>query len=196
MISIHPTRILGPWKMGYALDYQTVSSSFTGYNEFGRPRFDTKRTELGELIYRLKYGHDRSVTPAITAAAADFIIEGWKLSCGALIPVPPSQSRTEQPVHLLARSISEALSVPLLANTVAKIRPTPQLKSVYDYQKKKEILSGAFKVNEGQLIAQAVLLFDDVYQSGATMTSVAEAIAAARPGIQIYTFSITRTHKR
>ena len=40
--------------MGYALDFQTTSSTFIGYNVFGHPEFDTKRPPVGELLYQLK----------------------------------------------------------------------------------------------------------------------------------------------
>lgn len=40
-----------PYVEGYALDYHTVSSTPTGDPCH---RFDTKRTELGERLFRLK----------------------------------------------------------------------------------------------------------------------------------------------
>jgi hypothetical protein len=36
------------------LAYHTISSTCIGYNEFGRPIFDTQRSLLGELLFRLK----------------------------------------------------------------------------------------------------------------------------------------------
>ncbi len=53
-ISTHPMRIPGSWNEGYVLGYHAKSSNFVGYNEYGHPRFDTVRTEAGELLYRLK----------------------------------------------------------------------------------------------------------------------------------------------
>lgn len=48
-------RVPGSWKEGYVLDYHTKGSDFLGYDEYGHPRFHTVRTEVGELLYRLKY---------------------------------------------------------------------------------------------------------------------------------------------
>ena len=42
------------------------SSEFVGYNEYGHAQFESTRTELGELLYRLKYKGDQ---PAIAPIA-------------------------------------------------------------------------------------------------------------------------------
>jgi hypothetical protein len=44
-----------------------------GVNEFGRDVFDTVRSELGELLVRLKYRGDQSAAPEIIATAADYL---------------------------------------------------------------------------------------------------------------------------
>ena len=54
-VAMHPMRVPGSWREGYVLDYHTKSSEFLGYDEYGHPRFETIRTEVGELLYRLKY---------------------------------------------------------------------------------------------------------------------------------------------
>ena len=46
-----------------------------GYNEFGHPEFDTQRSALGELIYRLKYKRDVGTIPSIVETAGQFIRE-------------------------------------------------------------------------------------------------------------------------
>ena len=55
MVAIHPRRIVGNWRSGIALDVHTVRSTHLGVNEFGHDVFDTERSELGELLHRLKY---------------------------------------------------------------------------------------------------------------------------------------------
>jgi hypothetical protein len=51
-------KLEGSWDAGYALNKHTLSSDFIGYNEFGHPMFDTKRSEPGEALYQLKYRSD------------------------------------------------------------------------------------------------------------------------------------------
>ena len=71
--SIHPMLIPGSWKEGYVLDYHTKSSDFVGYDQYGHPRFDTVRTEVGELLYRLKYRGREDALASLVTASADFI---------------------------------------------------------------------------------------------------------------------------
>ena len=54
-VKIDPMKLPGPWADGYVLERQhTLTSDFLGHDSFGNPQFDTKRTELGELVFRLK----------------------------------------------------------------------------------------------------------------------------------------------
>jgi len=58
MLAIHPIRIPGRWRDGYALDVHTVASTYLGDDEYGHARFETSRSAAGELLYRLKYQGD------------------------------------------------------------------------------------------------------------------------------------------
>ena len=60
--------INGKWREGYALDIHTISSTPLGHNEFGRMQFDTKYSEIGDLLYKLKYNGDKRVVPEIVEA--------------------------------------------------------------------------------------------------------------------------------
>jgi hypothetical protein len=66
---INPKPLRGVWTAGYALDFHTTRSVFAGHDEFGHRVFDTLRPPMGELLYRLKYGMDRSVVPEIARTA-------------------------------------------------------------------------------------------------------------------------------
>jgi hypothetical protein len=52
---INPRKIDGPWADGRVLDLHSTGSEFLGYDEYGHEQFDTRRTEVGDLLYRLKY---------------------------------------------------------------------------------------------------------------------------------------------
>ncbi len=53
--------IKGKWEKGYALEYHTIGSKYLGEDEFSHKKFETTRTELGKLVYKLKYKADFSV---------------------------------------------------------------------------------------------------------------------------------------
>ncbi len=55
----------GNWKSGKAFDLHTVSSTHLGTDEFGHDRFDSQRSEVGELVYQLKYKADKSAVSKI-----------------------------------------------------------------------------------------------------------------------------------
>ena len=73
MANSNPVKCEGVWKEGFALDVHTLASDYLGDDEFGRPTFRTTRTELGELLYRLKYQRDASAVDGIVEAASAFV---------------------------------------------------------------------------------------------------------------------------
>lgn len=197
MAAIHPITLQGPWQAGYALDYQIVSSTFLGYNDYGHPIFDTKRTELGELLYRLKYGADKSVVDEIVEAAAHFVESTWKPRLSIIVPVPPShEGRREQPVFILADALGKRLGIPVRRDAVIKQKKTPQLKNIYDYKERLKALDGAFAADPSVVGGQNVLLFDDLYRSGATMSTVTKALYEQGKAAEVYVLTLTRTRKQ
>jgi hypothetical protein len=63
-----------PWVEGYVLDYHTISSTPTGDPYY---RFDTKRTELGELLYQFKYRSAGTSALNDIVDTVDQFIRGW-----------------------------------------------------------------------------------------------------------------------
>src|ERR1700752_2289804 len=101
MITTHPMLIPGACRKGYVLDYHTIRSEFLGYDEFGNPMFDTKRTEVGELLYQLKYKRNLEAPGAVVKAATKFV-KGWPVTLDVIVPVPPTKVRRFQPVFEIA----------------------------------------------------------------------------------------------
>jgi predicted amidophosphoribosyltransferase len=111
--TLHPIKLPGPWSEGFVLERQhTLSSTLIGHDSNGNPQFDTKRSEQGELVYRLKNRSDRKGLAPIAGAAVEFI-KGWAPKVDAIVPVPPSRKRAYQPVVEIAKAIGRLLSVPV-----------------------------------------------------------------------------------
>jgi competence protein ComFC len=190
MAKFQARQILGKWRKGFALDIHTISSTPIGHNEFGHMQFETVRSEIGELLYKLKSKGDQSVVPEIAAAA----IEALKPSLSkfdVIVPVPPSTQRAVQPVTLLANAIGKGLNVPVVP-AVKKVKETPQLKNIYDLDERAKVLNGAFEVDQS-MAGKRVLLFDDLYRSGATMNVITEALIDDGKAADVMAFVITRT---
>lgn len=191
MMQIQPRRILGKWREGYALDLHTLGSVPIGYNEYGHMQFDTTRSEIGELLFRLKNRGDTAVVNDIVAAAAEFINE-WRQPIDIIVSVPPSSARVVRPVKLLAQGLSEQLSIPLV-ECVAKTRETPQLKDIFDLDERLKALEGVHAIDMEAAQGRKILLFDDLYRSGATMNVITTALYDQGKASDVFALTITRT---
>ena len=113
MANSNPQKIEGLWKEGFALDVHTLASDYLGDDEFGRPTFHTTRTELGELLYQLKYQRDASAVDGIVEAASAFV-RSWNPSAEVIVPVPPTRAtRPHRPVITLATALGTRLGLPV-----------------------------------------------------------------------------------
>ena len=191
MANFQPRVIIGRWRQGYALDLHTLSSVFIGNNEFGHPEFETTRSEIGELLFKLKNRADTSTVNEIVAAVAELMGE-WKPELDVIVPVPPSTLRVVQPVLLLAEAIGTELGISV-ANCVRRLHEIAQLKNVYDLDKRLELLSGLHEVEESATRQKRVLLFDDLYRSGATMNAIAIELYDRGKASDVLALTITRT---
>lgn len=107
--------------------------------------------------------------------------------------MPPSNVRSSQPVIAIAKALGKKLGVPVCETCVSKTKRTPQLKDVYDYDGRREILAGAFLVNRAQTAGKSLWLFDDLYRSGATMNAVARELINAGEAIGVSALALTHT---
>jgi predicted amidophosphoribosyltransferase len=196
VIEIHPQKLAGNWTVGYALDFHTVSSVYIGDDEFGHPQFDTKRSSMGELLYRLKYKRDKSVAKILVNTVSAFI-ELQNFSLDVIVPVPPSRPhRHPQPVLSLAKGVGARLGIPVCADGIVKVKSTPELKNVYDFKKRLELLKAAYAIGESDLSGQKVLLIDDLYRSGATLNAVTKTLFEKGKVQKVFAITLTRTRRK
>lgn len=192
-LEANPRRISGAWDDGYALDTHTIESRLTGYNQFGHAVFSTNRTPLGELVYQLKYRSDSKCIGPI-AETAKLFLERWQVRPTIIVPVPPSRTgRRNQPVLEIAKAISALCAIPLAANCVKKVKQTKQIKDVIGLAERMDALTGAFVLDSNQTAGQRVILFDDLYQSGATMNTLARLLKEDGRAQAVYALALTRT---
>jgi predicted amidophosphoribosyltransferase len=191
MAKFQPRQIKGRWQHGYALDVHTLSSIPIGYNEFGHLQFDTTRPEVGELLFRLKNRGDTSTVDEIVAASVSYL-RTWQPPIEILVPVPPSRFRITQPVMLIAKGISDLLPIPLV-ECITKTRDAPQLKNIFDLDERLKALDGLHAVDAAVTQGRKVLLFDDLYRSGATMNAITTTLYDQGKAAGVFVLTITRT---
>ncbi len=143
--------------------------------------FDTKRSPVGELLYQLKYGSGKraeklELADQLAETAASFVMNTWRIAVDAIVPVPPSNARVLQPVMVVADALAARLGVPICTDCLSKVKPTPQLKDITDYDKRQEVLRGAFRVAAELTTGKRLLLFDDLHGSGATVGHIVEVL--------------------
>lgn len=190
----NPAQVEGAWRRGWTLDLHTVSSVLIGYSASGREQFDTKRSELGELVYQLKYKGKSQAAEQIAAIMAEFFSDKPTLvsHIDLVVPVPASASRPVQPVSSIASKLAKKLRKPFSASALRKTKRTPTLKSLTDLERRREALDGAFRADNAQVSGKGVLLVDDLYRSGATANAVTLALIAAGAS-RVYFLAATRT---
>ena len=185
----------GKWKAGWALDLHTISSTPVDDNHF-----DTVRTEIGELLYQLKYCKDVSKMQLLADIVVDFLKTRLVTPyLSAIIPIPPSDTtRTFQPVYEIAKVVGEKLKLKVDYDYLLKIRPTSQLKSIDDPEERRKILADVFQVKDPRrrYAGKKVLLFDDLYRSGETMNVATQVLTDSGHVNNVYVLAITKTRSK
>jgi competence protein ComFC len=179
-----------PWVEGFVLDYHTVSSTPTGDPYY---RFDTKRTDLGELLFRMKYragGND--ILTDIIDTAADFIGR-WQPPINCVVPSPPSQARKTQPAVEIARELAKRLELPAYDEALVKVKATQQMKNIDDWSERQRVLADAMRLGSTDVRGRSILLFDDLIESGSTLRRAAEVLLKDGGAQSIFTLVLTRT---
>jgi predicted amidophosphoribosyltransferase len=189
-MQLNPRPVRGAWDDGRTLDLHIRSSEFAGYNEYGHAQFESTRTELGELLYRLKYRGDQSAIAPIAQAACDFV-RGWNPGIEVIVPVPPSRNRPVQPLFQIADEVGRLLDLPVDKASVRKTRATPELKNA-DHAQRLELLWGAHSIEGDALRGRRVLLLDDLYQSGATLNTIARLLKEVGRTSAVVALALTR----
>lgn len=191
-VQITPRSLRGPWLSGFALDVHTISSTFLGNDSLGHPQFDTVRSPIGEPVYRLKYKHDNAVMDQIAETVVEFL-SSWKPAVEAIIPAPPSNTgRPIQPVLEIASRISQRTDLPICDTCIKKIKKTGQMKD-FEISKRTDVLSGAYAVDSEKIAQRRLLLFDDLYDSGATANTITKALLGQGGAAAVYLLTLTQT---
>jgi competence protein ComFC len=192
MLSVDPKRILGRWRGGYALDLHTEGSTPTSEDEYGHSHFATQRTPVGELLYKLKYHQDISVVAELAETAAAFVAL-WIDTPDAIVVVPPSHDRKIQPVFEIARELGKLLKVAVYDDAVIRIKEIPELKNIFDRDQRASLLENAHSVDSSKISGKRILLFDDLYRSGASMNAIASMLYDEAGATEVFALTITKT---
>lgn len=187
---INPIEIVGNWTQGYVLDKHVISSVHIGQNQFGHDQYDTTRSELGELVYKMKYNGHQDTSEEIIELIQPFL-DQWlgdkNIDC--VIPVPPTEKRNMQPVFLIAEKIASTYGIGYVEDVLVKNSLTAS-KNMARYNKS---VSGTIEAIKTAKKHHDILLVDDLYSTG---TTAKECVKVLRddPNIgNIYFLAMTKT---
>ena len=186
-LQINPQEIRRNWRAGYALDFYRLFKPLS-------------YTKIGDLVYQVKYHRDRSKIQSLAEIAARFVKEEFAVDgrlvlpyISAIIPIPPSDTnRPFQPVFEIAKKIGNLLHKPVCTDYLIKVRSTRLVKDLQNEEKQAEI-QGAFVVQSQGLKERCVLLFDDLYDSGATLEEATDVLYEHGRVSHVLVLTLTKT---
>lgn len=182
----------GNWKSGKAYDLHTVASTHLGVDEFGHDRFDNKRSEMGELVYQLKYRYDKSTVDKIVALLDNI---GGVEKFDFIIPIPPTnKKRPIKPVELIAEALGKKRHVTVVSEALTN-DGDEELKGITDPVARNDLLKAALKLNaaDKKFEGKKLLLVDDLYRSGSTLQVATDLFYKEGKAAQVSVLTMTKT---
>jgi predicted amidophosphoribosyltransferase len=115
-----------------------------------------------------------------------------------IVPVPPTNpGRRLQPVTEIARELGRRRGVEVLEGLLLKRRGGPELKNVDDPTERADLLrKSLFLSEDSDVSGKNVLLVDDLYRSGATLSVGAELLLEQGNAQAVYVLTMTKTRSR
>lgn len=192
-MKINVQKLEGPWDLGYVLDMHVLSSTHIGNDENGKPQFDTKRTEVGEAVFQMKYRSDLTQVDPIASQIVESLVPYFK-NISFIVPIPPSKQRKIQPVIELAKRVAAQSGIPCSENLLVKTGRTPQMKDIALKDEKLKALGSVFKVQDVlPKGSHNILLVDDLYDSGSSLEAACVVLRQYPKIRKIFVATATRT---
>lgn len=188
-------RLVGNWKKGLACDLHTLDSTYLGEDDYGKKHWDTKRSEMGQLVYDLKYCNNKSAIAKII----DLIhqkIKGFE-KIDIIVPIPSTKmDRLFQPVEEIAKALGAYHKIEVI-NALTKEAGGTELKNVDDPEVRKELLEKSMKLaGKYDFFGKKVLLLDDLFRSGATLMAATKILYEQANAETVYVLTMTKTRSK
>ncbi|MGF1471643.1 MAG: ComF family protein [Rubrobacteraceae bacterium] len=187
--------LTGNWKKGLAFDVHTLDSVYIGTDDNGYDQWETTRSEMGELIYQLKYRGDQKCVPKIINLLEK--IKGID-TFDVIVPIPPTNpARRWQPVTQIAEALGKLHHVKVLPKLLIKKQSGLELKNVDDPDERRELLQSSMTISESHDVSGLkILLIDDLYRSGSTLWVATELVLEDGDAAAVCVLTMTKTQSK
>ena len=179
----------GLWDEGYSLDQYNLKSIYLGEDVFGNSQFDSERSELGELIYKMKYnGHENTVDNIVDIILP--FVSDWlsRIHVDIIIAAPPSKTREIQPVFEITRELAKRLKKHFSSDVLVKLSEDT-IKNIQPEER--DLRNQIFMTKKAKHHAD-ILLIDDVIETKTTANECVRVLKEDPLIDHVYYLSITR----
>ncbi len=137
--------------------------------------------EVRTLIKKLKYDSWSRVANHLASPIHNYLESvGADFKGYILVPVPLHYSKEKErgfnQSELIGRILSHRMGVPMKTDLVKRILPTISQTTLENYAAREKNIAGAFQINHKVELPKKIMLVDDIYTSGATMTELARTL--------------------
>jgi ComF family protein len=139
---------------------------------------------MTELIPRYKFHNKTALRKTFAAVIRHFLGHyGIVIQGDFITPVPLHPARLRErgynQASLIAKILSEAITIPLAPNELERVRHTPR-QSELGQKDRFTNIQGAFKMKpSSELMGKRIILVDDLLTTGATASEAAKTLKAA-----------------
>lgn len=180
------------WIEGYAISMYSRGYDFLSGQDF---------TELGEAIYKFKYYKNLAIQDR--DRIQDLCVRSLKRAIGEkfgenlpfnfVVAVPANRLNSHSLPPLIAKDIAGRSAGALLevGKSLVKQKEIPVLKNLDNDEKSRALLDAYIFKPTLPEPKKGILIIDDIYDSGATLRSVARAINATYPDLPKYVMTLT-----
>lgn len=141
---------------------------------------DDERTEVGELEHQAKYNRDEDALKKLAELCVHTMLDilPYYKTADMICPVPASTEKTFHLPSLLVQMNAPILEIENISSVVTWENPKPSLKGL-QIEQKWPALEKANLIIKKDLSNKAIIIVDDLYQSGITMQYVAMKLLEA-----------------
>ena len=95
----------------------------------------------------------------------------------------------------MAKALSRSLEVSVCLDCIVKVKDTPELKDIYDHKERLKLLENAYTISTPDIDGKRILVLDDLYRSGATLSAVVESVQTQGKPKYVYALTFTKTRR-